>query len=156
MRVLIVYCSDYKGNTEKLAEAFGRKVAADLVNLKKLKEISIEGYDLIGFGSGVYKEDLSPKIYNFINKLNLEGKLVFAFSTSGVGLRLYNKKLVRLLKAKGALCKGSFACKGSFNSREFSENKFFEALSKLAKGHPKDKDLKKAEVFISRLTALKS
>ncbi len=156
MRVLIFYSSDYRGNTKRVAEVFERKTGAALVDLKGCKDITIEGYDLIGFGSGVYKEDLSPRLYSFIEKLSLAGKNVFVFSTSGVGLTFYNKKLVRVLKLKGAINKGSFACKGCFESRDFSENKLFEALGRLAKGHPNEKDIKKAEAFISRLTGVKS
>lgn len=146
-----MYCSDYNNNTEKIAKVFAKKINADLINLKNSSDIKIHNYDLIGFGSGVYKENLSPKIFNLIEKLNLEGKNVFAFSTSGVGLKFYNKKLIKLLVSKGAICKGSFACKGSFVSRDFSNNKLFEVIGRFAKGHPNHKDIRRAEKFISSI-----
>ncbi len=153
MKTLIVYCSTYKGNTEKIAKVFAEKIDADLINLKNSKDINIDGYDLIGFGSGVYRESMSPQLFKCIEKLKLEGKNVFAFSTSGVGLTFYNNKLIKLLKSKGAVCRGSFACKGSFVSKEFSDNKIFDFMSKFAEGHPNDKDLSKARKFITK-TAL--
>ncbi|MDF2543015.1 MAG: flavodoxin [Herbinix sp.] len=126
MKSLILYCSTYKSHTEKIAELFSKKINADLLNLKNSKNIMIDEYDFIGFGSGVYKESMAPQIFKCVDKLNLMNKDVFVFSTSGVGMRYYNMKLIKLLEAKGARCKGSFACKGSFVSRDFSDNKIFE------------------------------
>ncbi|ERI94661.1 flavodoxin family protein [Clostridiales bacterium oral taxon 876 str. F0540] len=150
MKALIVYCSTYKNNTEKIAKVFAEKIDADLINLKNSKEINIDGYDLIGFGSGVYRESMSPQLFNFVEKMKLENKKVFVFSTSGVGLTFYNNKLIKLLKSKGAVCRGSFACKESFVSKEFSNNKMFEFMSKFAEGHPNNKDFSKAAKFITK------
>jgi len=54
-----------------------------------------------------------------VDKLNLAGKNVFVFSTSGIGMKFYNNRLIKLLESKGAINKGSFACKGSFMARNF-------------------------------------
>lgn len=147
MKSLIIYYSKYNNNTEKIAKVFADKINADLINLNNADDnsLDIESYDLIGFGSGVYNEDLSPTLYNLVEKLNLKGKNVFVFSTSCVGFKMYNKKLVKLLASKGAICKGSFACKGSFI---FSDNKIFEFLSKRSIGHPNEEDINKAINFI--------
>lgn len=151
MKSLIIYSSTYKGNTKRIAEVLGESIDADLVNLKSCKDINIQDYDLIGFGSGVYKESLSTQLFSCIERLNLQGISFFVFSTSGVGLTFYNKKLINFLKSKDAICKGSFACKGSFVSKDFSENKIFEIMSKLSKGHPNNKDFSKAEKFIKKI-----
>lgn len=151
MKSLIIYHSVYNNNTEKIALVLAKKINADLINLKYSKEVKIDGYDLIGFGSGVYKESISPQLFRYIEKLNLKGKDVFAFSTSGIGMGFYNKKLVKLLESKDTRCIGSFACKGSFTSRDFSNNKIFEIMSRFAMGHPNDKDLGKAEKFIDKI-----
>lgn len=151
MKSLIIYSSTYKNNTKKVAEVFAKIIKADLVNLKNTKEIIIDNYDLVGFGSGVYKESMAPQLFSFVKKLNLKGKDVFVFSTSGVGRGFYNTKLIKCLEMKGAKCKGSFACKGNFVSRDFSDNKIFEIMSKFSQGHPNDKDLNKAEKFIEKV-----
>ncbi len=151
MKSLIIYHSTYKNNTEKIAKVFASKINADLICLKNSREVRIDNYDLIGFGSGVYKESMSQQLYTCVDELNLKGKDVFVFSTSGAGMGFYNKKLVNLLKSKGARNKGSFACKGSFVSRDFSDNRIFEIMSKFAVGHPNDKDLCKAEKFIEKV-----
>ena len=151
MRSLIVYCSDYNNNTEKIARIFAEKTGSEIMNIKDISAIDIESYDLIGFGSGVYRENLSPKLYRLADGLNLRGKSIFVFSTSGVGLKFYNSKLIKLLLSKGAVNLGSFACKGSFVAQKFTNNKIFDILSKLSQGHPNDRDFKEAERFILRV-----
>lgn len=151
MKSLIIYFSSYKNNTEKIAKVFADKINADLINLKNIKEIETDNYDLIGFGSGVYKESLAPQLFSWVEKLNLKDKKVFVFSTSGIGMKFYNNKLIKLLTSKGAINKGSFACKGSLMAKEFSNNKIFDIVGRLAKGHPNNKDLRKAEEFIEKV-----
>lgn len=151
MKSLIIYCSNYRNNTEKIARIFAGKNESKLMNIKDVVDIDTEKYDLIGFGSGVYNESISPKLLKLVDKLKLTGKNVFVFSTSGAGMGYYNNKLIKLLESKGAVNRGSFACKGSFTAREFTDNKIFDFLGKLSQGHPNDKDFKKAERFIERV-----
>jgi len=159
MKTLIVCFSNYNGNTEKIARLFAEKTGGDLVNLKNIdaaNDINVNEYGLIGLGSGVYKENLNPKLLSLANDLPLEGKDVFVFSTSGVGLKYYNNKLIKILKAKGVNVLGSFACKGSFNAKEFTDNKFFNLISKFSQGHPNERDMLAAERFIDYLTNKKT
>lgn len=148
MKVLIIYSSSYKGNTEKIAKIFSEKADCDLVNIKDKKQLALEKYDLIGFGSGVYKESVSSGLIRVIETLELQGKPVFVFSTSGVGIKAYNRSLIRVLASKGARVRGSFACKGSFVAEEFTAVRIFALLSRLAEGHPGRKDFRTAEKFI--------
>jgi flavodoxin len=151
MKSLVIYYSTYKNHTEQVAELFAEKMKADILNLKKTKDINIDNYDLIGFGSGVYMESMTPKIFACVEQLNLKSKDAFVFSTSGAGMRYYNNKLIKLLEAKGASCKGSFACKGSFVGKDFSDKKIFDFMSRFAIGHPNDKDFRKADEFIKKV-----
>lgn len=150
MKSLIIYYSYYNSNTEKIAKIFADSIDAELFNLKESKNINIniDNYDLIGFGSGVYNENLSPILFKAVEGLSLEGKKVFVFSTSCVGFKLYNKKMIKILTSKGAICKGSFACKGSF---VYSDNKIFELLSKRSVGHPNEDDIINAKNFIENI-----
>ena len=151
MKTLIIYCSDYNNNTKKIAQIFAEKTDCDLINIRDDNNINIENYDLIGFGSGVYRESLSPKLFKLADKLNLKDKNVFVFSTSGVGMKFYNNRLIKLFESKKAINKGSFACKGSFMAKEFTDKKIFDIMGRLSQGHPNDKDFKKAEKFIVRV-----
>lgn len=148
MKSLIVYCSEHKKNTEKIARLFAEKAKCEHINIRDFNSINIEDYNLIGFGSGVYSESMSPRLFKLVEKLNLQGKNVFVFSTSGVGMKYYNNKLIKLLESKSAINKGSFACKGYFNASEFTDKKIFNIMGKLSEGHPNDKDFKQAEKFI--------
>lgn len=151
MKSLIIYHSYYKKHTEGLARFFAGKLNADLIDLNCTGEIDIDPYDLIGFGSGVYRESMSVQLIRNVNRLDLKNKDVFVYSTSGAGMSYYNKKLIHLLKSRGAKCRGSFACKGSFISRDFSDNRIFEHMSRFAEGHPNAKDLRKADKFIENV-----
>lgn len=151
MKSLIIYCSEYKGHTKKIAEVFAKEAGAKLINIRDIGNIDIENYDLIGFGSGVYKESMSPKLFRVVEKLNLKGKNIFVFSTSGVGMDFYNKKLIKLILSKGGVNKGSFACKGSFVAKEFTNVKLFDIMGKFSQGHPNNKDITKAEKFIKKV-----
>lgn len=148
MKSLIVYCSEHKKNTEKIARIFAEKAKCELINIRDFSSINIEDYNLIGFGSGVYAESMSPKLFKLVDKLNLQGKNVFVFSTSGVGMKYYNNKLIKLLETKEAIIKGSFACKGCFTASEFTDKKIFNIMGRISEGHPNDKDIKQAEKFI--------
>jgi flavodoxin len=46
---------------------------------------------------------------------------------------------------------GSFACKGSFVAKDFTDNKVFDFIGRLSQGHPNQNDFKKAERFIEKL-----
>lgn len=153
MKSLIVYCSDYKNNTETIARIFAEKTNCELIKIRDVdvSDINIENYNLIGFGSGVYRESLSPMVFRLVDKLNLRGKNVFVFSTSGVGMKFYNDSLIKLLESKGAINKGSFACKGNFIAKEITNKKLFDIMGRLSQGHPNDKDFEKAERFIMRV-----
>jgi flavodoxin len=151
MKSLIIYCSDYKNNTEQIARIFAEKTDSELINISDVNDVDIENYNLIGFGSGVYRESLSPKLFRLIDKLDLRDKNVFVFSTSGVGMKFYNNRLIKILVSKGSINKGSFACKGSFVAREFANNKIFDIIGRLSQGHPDTKDFKEAERFIVRV-----
>ena len=94
----------------------------------------------------------SSKPLNKINDINdLKNKNVFVFTTSGVGMKFYNNKLIKALEARGAINKGSFSCKGSYDAEKFTDNKIFKGMSIISKGHPNNRDLKKAQKFFIKI-----
>jgi len=153
LKTVLFYSSDYRTNTEKIAKVMASEIDAEYVNIDNLKndDYNTEQFDLIGFGSGVYREDLSKDLYRLTERLTLKDKKVFVFSTSGIGMNSYNKRLLRHLSSKGALSMGSFACKGSFTASDFSEIKIFKLIGKSAEDHPDEKDLLNAKAFILKI-----
>ncbi len=72
----------------------------------------LEQYEIIGFWSGIYFGKHHEKLFELLDTVNLSGKNVFLFSTSGTGSVKYKKKLADALVSKGAVVKSSFVCKG--------------------------------------------
>lgn len=66
-------------------------------------------------------------------------------------MKFYNNKLIKALESKGAINKGSFSCRGSYDAEKFTKNKIFKAMSIIPKGHPNNSDLKKAEKFFLKM-----
>ncbi|QSX09661.1 flavodoxin [Alkalibacter rhizosphaerae] len=155
MKILIVYCSNYRSNTARIAEAMATKVGGKAMPLAAVSDSSMDPgeYDLIGIGSGVYRESMSKKLFRAVEAWDLQEQNVFVFSTSGVGMKFYNNRLIRLLRTKRAKVMGSFACKGSFDAREFSDKKVFHWMGKQAQGHPDAKDIRDAESFAGQVLA---
>lgn len=64
--------------------------------------------------------------------------------TSAAGIEIYNKNIINLLSAKGAVVNGSFACKGYYS------NKLLKIMGGINKGHPNDNDIKNASDFAKK------
>lgn len=139
MKTLIVCESHHHGNTMKVALRMADALSADLSSAADVADVS--GYDLIGFGSGIYFNKHHEEILNLVKRLDLSGKRVFVFSTSGMGFRLLNRGLLKMLKEKGAVPVGSFACRG------YDTFGPLKTIGGIARRHPNENDLKKAEAF---------
>ena len=50
----MIYVSVHHRNIEKVAETMANALDANLVQVKQTDTITLERYDLIGFGSGIY------------------------------------------------------------------------------------------------------
>ena len=145
MKALVIYQSVHHGNTKKVADVLAEVLEADLVKSNEAKDISLEQYDIIGFGSGIFHGKHHKNLYKLIEELNITGKDTFVFSTSGIGKKSYNKALIEKLTEKGALIRGSFSCKG------FDTFSIFKLVGGISKGHPDNTDLENAKSFAKSL-----
>ncbi|HUV53720.1 MAG TPA: flavodoxin family protein [Candidatus Krumholzibacteriaceae bacterium] len=146
MKSLVIYLSVHHNNTEKIARAISRSLSADLLNLDEASIESLENYDKIGFGSGIYLTKHHKKLFEFINALPAqENKKAFVFSTSGTGLKMFNNPLESKLREKGFQVTGSFMCKG-YDTHGAS--KFIGGINK---GRPNEDDIKNATLFAETL-----
>jgi Flavodoxins len=119
---------------------------ADIAKTKDVNVSTLNKYDLIGFGSGIYYSKLHKNILDFIDNLEiLTNNKAFVFSTSGQGKTKYNKLAEEKLKEKNFEVVGSFACKGYDT---FGPLKLFGGI---AKGRPNDNDFEKAKDFAEHL-----
>ncbi|MFA4855366.1 MAG: flavodoxin family protein [archaeon] len=146
MKALVVFKSYHHGNTKKVAEAIAPVLNAKLLGLDGAKASDLNGFDLIGFGSGIYAFNVHGSLLKFIESLQMQnGKKCFVFSTSGSGNPGQHKKAVEALKAKGFEILGEFSCKG------FDTFGPFKLMGGMAKGHPDHEDLENAKSFAERL-----
>jgi len=145
MKKLIIYSSTHKGNTERIARAMAEALRADLVKVQGLDPGVVDGYDMIGFGSGLYGGRPSPDLAGFIDKLADGGnKKAFAFFTCGFEGSKQNSTLQKMLEGKGFEVLGSFACRG------FTDFGPLRIIGGINKGRPNERDILDAKNFVLR------
>ena len=146
MKSLIVYESIHHGNTQKIAKAMAACLGADLIKAKDVDMNALSGYDLIGFGSGIYFGAFHKNMLHVLDNLPaLSKKKAFVFSTSGMGKVDLNNAVEQRLKEKGMDVVGSFASKG------YDTVGPFKLIGGIAKGKPDEGDIQRAKAFAEKL-----
>ena len=150
MNCLIIYKSIHHGNTKQVAEAIAEELSAESISVDDLNPATLEQYDVIGLGSGIYMGKHHRSLLSFVGTTEeLHGKRVFIFYTSGFGKfpsrPPFETSLRNALEAAGASVIGVFACRG------FETWGPFRLAGGINKGHPTDEDLAKAREFAGSL-----
>ena len=83
MKIAICYYSRHHGNTRKVLEALAGEGEAYLFDVTTRQAVRLEGYDRIGFASGVYYGKFHPSVPAFARQYLPEGKPVFFLCTYG-------------------------------------------------------------------------
>jgi flavodoxin len=149
MKKLIVYVSVHHNNTEKIARIFANILEADMKNPEQIDSNSLLGYDLIGFGSGIYFFKHHKSLLEFAKRLPpSKNKKAIVFSTSGL---TKIKFLVRHGPLKTILESKGFEVIGEFNCAGFDTVGPLRLIGGIKKGRPNDEDFKKAETFAKNL-----
>ena len=144
MRTLIVCVSTSNGNTRKVADHLAVVLHADVVEPEDVVVEDLAGYDLVGFGSGIYVMSVHPRLLDLIGRLPAgEDRPVFTFSTSGtVPLPCLGTGVAqRRLRQKGYRLLGDFNCRGLDTVGPL------RLLGGINKGRPDEADLQRAEQF---------
>ena len=147
MKSLVVYASVSHGNTEKVAKAISEVLGADLMEAKSVDPAVINGYELIGFGSGIFYGKFHAGLLKLVETMPSSKSKAFIFSTSGYGTTDPHAKLWRILEPKGFTKAGDFACKA------WDTWSPFKLVGGINKGRPNENDLKKAREFAKGLKA---
>lgn len=147
MKTAIVYYSRHHENTKKLLDAIKKASADDitLIDVTANSTASLEGYDRIGFASGIYYSKFDKRVLEFAKAHTPQGKDVFFIYTYSAKRAGYTKAIREALAGKDANILGEFSCPG-FNT--FGP---FRLIGGIAKNHPNDSDLKKAISFYNGL-----
>ncbi len=157
--LLVLYSYHHK-NTEKVAKAMAGALDAEIKSPQEARPEELGGYDLIGFGSGIYGEKFHRTVLDLADRLpQRDGGKAFVFSTNGAPASLFrgsmerdqmvkNHRLIKeKLQAKDYVIAGEFSCPG------FNTNMFLKHIGGLNKGRPNEDDLKRAEEFARGLKA---
>ncbi|OIV37122.1 flavodoxin [Mangrovactinospora gilvigrisea] len=150
MKAIIVCTSVSHGNTRRVAEEMGAVLGADVVAPGEVGAGELAGYDLVGFGSGIFNRRIHPEMRRFVGDLAADGagRQAFAFATSGLpGPRL--TPLVRGLERKGFAVGETFACRG------FDTWLPFKLVGGIRRNRPGPDDLAAARAYAERLKAVR-
>jgi flavodoxin len=83
---LIVYVSVSHANTAKVAHAIAEVLHAQLREPELVDPATLSGYDIVGFGSGIFASTHHPRLRSYVERLpQVTGTAAFTFSTSGFG-----------------------------------------------------------------------
>jgi flavodoxin len=148
VKVSILCSSSSHGNTRKVAEAMAVALGAAVVPTEAFGSLKLDDHDLIGFGSGIRFGRMYPEMLRLADGLPPgASRRAFVFSTSGFGVRFWNRDLVKRLRRKGFDVVGDFACKG------LDTMGLLGAFGGVNKGRPSPEDLRAAEAFARSLVA---
>ncbi len=150
MRSLVIVYSYHHMNTEKVAKVLARVLDAKIRTPQQIDPEGLEGYDLIGFGSGIYGAKHDKCLLDLADVLPpVTNRKSFIFSTSAImgkdKVAADHRELREELQAKGYIIVDEFACKG------FNTNSFLRHFGGMNKGRPNEEDLKNAEDFAKKL-----
>jgi flavodoxin len=145
-KAVILYYSIHHGNTKKVVEAVSEQLSVDLVRIPTKEPVNLEGYDLVGFASGVYMSEFGKPMQRFVDEHgDLSGKTCFTLYTCGAPKGEYAGAFEDLLRAKGANVVGGWHCRG------FDTFGPFKLIGGLAKGRPNEADLLGAVAYVEKL-----
>jgi menaquinone-dependent protoporphyrinogen IX oxidase len=86
-KTLVICKSAHHSNTARVAHTIANVLGATVVSSEEVPYTSLDDYDLIGFGSGVYYGSFHEALWSWVRGLpsqSLPQKPAFVFSTSGV------------------------------------------------------------------------
>ena len=145
MKTAICYYSRHHGNTRKVAEAMALEGDVDLIDVTTRQAVRLEGYDCIGFASGIYGFEFHRAVTAFARQYLPVGKPVFFVCTYGALRGAGAKELESLARERGCPVLGTFGCKG------YDTFGPFRLVGGIAKGHPDEQDLKNARGFFREM-----
>jgi len=145
-KAVIFYYSIHHGNTKRVVEAVSEKLSVDLVRIPAHEPVNLDGYDLVGFASGIYMSEFGKPIQRFVEERgDLSGKTCFTLYTCGAPKGEYAGAFEHLLRSNGANVADGWHCRG------FDTYGPFKLIGGLAKGRPNEADLAGAVAFVEAL-----
>jgi flavodoxin len=142
---LLICVSVSHGNTAAVARAMASVLDADVREPEQVDLGSLDAYDVVGFGSGIFAGTHHPRLRGFIEQLPRGNHpKAFVFTTAGLGRaqsRPWQRSLESELRSRGFEVVGSFACRG------FDTWLPLRLIGGINRGHPDAHDLTRAREF---------
>ncbi|MEV0246607.1 flavodoxin family protein [Nocardia sp. NPDC050712] len=151
MKAIIVCTSVSHGNTKQIADVVGEVIGARVVTPEEVDATQLAGYDLVGFGSGIFLGSFHARLREFVQALPPAPQTkAFVFATSGfpdAGFQRFSRPLVRQLTQKGFDVVDTFSC------RAHDTYLPFKLVGGIRKGRPDASDLAAARTWAEGLGA---
>jgi hypothetical protein len=127
----------------KIAEAMADVLDCEVKEPGDFEEV--EGFNLIGFGSGIYYRSFHEEVFQLVDRIG-SGTKSFIFSTSG----LPNLPVLHDFEGelKSNLEENGFEVIGSFNCRGYDDFGPLRYIGGIHGGRPDKEDLRNARKFV--------
>lgn len=150
MKIAVIYSSIHHKNTEKVAHKIAESIGATLIPAELTNSENLSRYDLIGIGSGVYYGKFHQNITKILSSLTPDtNKNLFLFVTSGIPKLPLIPSTIE--KNRDILIKRGFNVLGILRIAGYNNFGFFKSIGGINKGHPNQRDFKKAEKFAKKI-----
>lgn len=150
-KLAIIYHSYHHGNTKKILDAINSEFNFELYTVEEATDKNFEGYDVIGFASGIEAGQIYRKLLNFIKNYNYNcrNQKSFLITTSGFHSEIFSKSAIKVIKNKNFKFLGEYKCLGW--------NTFgpFKLVGGIAKLHPTVDEVNSALKFIENILNFK-
>lgn len=150
-KIAVLYKSVHHHNTEKLLKEIQKEIPVDLYEVSNSFDTDLSSYDMVGFASGIYNQDMHKSLFDFVSQNPSLPRKSFILYTSGTNNPRYASKFSKTLLQRGIEVVDIFHCKG-----HDTYLKIFKPIGGIAKGHPNNKDIQKAITFVKNLVYIKS
>lgn len=141
MKTVICYYSRHHGNTKKVLDAMAGAGDVELLDVTSGKELDLEGYDVVGFASGIYYGKFHQSVVDFAERNLPQGKKVFFVFTGGAPKKSNADSVKAAIASKAPVLLGDYFCRG------YDTFGPFKLVGGIAKGRPNAEELNKAREF---------
>ena len=145
MKSVIVYTSKHHGNTKKLVDAIAERFGVDTVDAAAQKTAELDGYDIIGFASGVSYGKYYQPLLQFEEQNLPRGKKVFFIHTAGDPGEKHSSEAKDIARKKECVILGTYFCRG------YDTYGPFKLIGGIAKGHPTPEEIQGAVGFFGEI-----
>ena len=141
MKAAVCYCSRHHGNTRKVLEAMADEGGLDLIDVTTRQAVRLDGYDCIGFASGIYGFAFHPAVGG-------GGRGPEPARPPAARVGAGSRAVAEIARSRGCPVLGEFGCRG------YDTFGPFRLVGGIAKGRPDARDLENARAVYRGLREL--